>query len=40
MFTLLVARNFVGPAVVVSGALFLSVLDMVSMLLAVAYVPK
>lgn len=40
MFTLVVARNLGGPAVVVLGALLLSVLDNVSMPLAVAYVPK
>jgi len=36
MFTLVVARNLGGPAVVVLGALLLRVLDKVSMLLAVA----
>ena len=35
IFTVLVARNLEGPAVVVLGVLFLSVLDMVSKLLAV-----
>lgn len=36
MLTLVVARNFGGPAVVVPGDLLLRVLDMVSILLAVA----
>ena len=36
MLTLLVARNLEGPAVVVLGGLSLIVLEMVSMLLAVA----
>ena len=35
-----VARNFAGPAVVASAALCLMVLDIVSMALAVVYVPK
>lgn len=36
IFALVVARNLGGPAVVVLGGLLLRVLDMVSMLLAVA----
>ena len=36
IFTLVVARNLGGPAVVVLGTLLLRVLDKVSMLLAVA----
>lgn len=35
MLTLVVARNFVGPAVVVVGGLFSRVLERVSMPLAV-----
>lgn len=40
MFTPEVARNFAGPAVVASCDWRRTVLDTVSMVLAVAYVPK
>ena len=40
MFTPDVARNLAGPAVVESDDWHWTVLEMVSMVLAVAYVPK